>query len=443
MTGSRAAYVRDAAGVLAAIGELIDAAEASIVLQMYLFAANGQLALVQPRDGAAAHAGVVCDWLIDKRRRHPAMPIVVVLDSNTPDDPARVIDGSAPLVSQRLRDAGIAVVVANLFHNRFDAERGFPPSCRFHHDGGDTPAEAWVPAQHRWQVLHNVEDHRKNLVIDGGAAALVTSHNLIDVAFDWHENGFVLAGDAARAVFVQAQAALARALEIPQRLDDDARAAVAALATTDAPARGWARALAPAEVTVLADAEIRARFEHVIDTAGAGDALDLATAYFSDLPLWDRLVAAAERGARVRVLVDDLVALPLPRLHGAVVRRLANRAVLDRARVASPPGLEVRVFHSGAGAMMHLKTLIARGREPVVIGGQCNATPNSFSGAWTETDVELRGCDAIVADATAHFEALWTHRDCAPLSPPGRWFRTRRTLAAAALAAFAVLGLTP
>lgn len=445
MTGSRAAYVRDAAGVLAAIGELIDAAEQSIVLQMYLFAANGQLALVQPRAGAEAHAGVVCDWLIAKRRRHPGMPIVVVLDSNTPDDPARVIDGSVPLVSQRLREAGIAVVVANLFHNRFDAERRFPASCRFHRDGRDTPAEAWVPAQQRWQVLHNVEDHRKNLVIDGGAAALVTSHNLIDVAFDWHENGFVLAGDAARTVFAQAQVALARALELPQRLDDRARAAVAALATTDTPSPvpHLARALVPTHVTVLADAEIRARFEHVIDTAGAGDALDLATAYFSDLPLWERLVAAAERGARVRVLVDDLVALPLPRLHGAVVRHLANRAVLDRARVASPPGLEVRVFHSGAGAMMHLKTLIARGREPVVIGGQCNATPNSFSGAWTETDVEVRGCDAIVAAATAHFEELWTHRDCAPLPPPGRWFRTRRTLAATALAAFALLGLTP
>lgn len=446
---ARAAYIRDAAGVLDAMGELIDVARSSIVLQMYLFAANGQLSLVLPRAGAAAHADLVADWLIAKRRRFPALPIAVVLDSNTPDDPARVVTPSR-LVGQRLRDAGIAVLTANLFHNRFDRSRRFPPACGLHRAAAAaTPPERWVAAQHRWQVLHNVEDHRKNLIIDGGAAALVTSHNLIDVAYDWHENAFLLDGAPARTLFAQAQRALTRALEIPQRLSREQRGAVAALASSAAEI-GTSRSLspalearlAPATVTVLSDEEIRPRFEAVLAAAGPGDAIDLATAYFSDRTLWARLVDAATRGARVRVLVDDLAALPLPQAHGLVVRGLANRAVLDLARTTAIPGLEVRVFHSAAGAMMHLKTLIARDGAPRVIGGQCNATPNSFSGAWTETDVEIAS-PAVVADATAHFDSLWRHPDCHPLAPPGRWFGARRRFTTAALAAFAAVGLAP
>jgi phosphatidylserine/phosphatidylglycerophosphate/cardiolipin synthase-like enzyme len=359
----------------------------------------------------------------------------VILDSNTPDDPARVVRPQ-PLLCRRLRDAGIAVVVANLFYNRFDGARTYPPSVAFHREWGDTPADAWVPAQQRWQTLHNVEDHRKNLVIDGGARALITSHNLIDVAHDWHENAFVFDGGAARAVWAQAQLSLARALEIPQRIDDDQRAMIAALIAQPVASS------ACSDVTVLANEEIRTRFDAVIGEAGAGDELDLATAYFSDRPTWHALVAAAERGARVRVLIDDLAALPLPSVTGAVVRGLANRAVLDLARTTAAPNLELRVFGSSAGAMMHLKTLIRRGRAPVVIGGQCNATPNSFSGAWLETDVEVRRA-GVVGDATAHFDDLWAREDSRPLAPPGRWFAPKRWLASAALAAFAAVGLSP
>ena len=444
MSTAGAAYVRDARGVRDAMIALIEQAERSIVLQMYLFAANGHLSLVRPRAEAARHAGVVADALIARQRRSPAMPIVVVLDSNTPDDPALVVTPST-LIAARLREAGVVVLTANLFHNRFDRGRWFPVAARLHHRQAQIPAERWVEAQHRWQVIHNVEDHRKNLVIDEGARALVTSHNLIDVAHDWHENAFIVVGAAARTVFAQAQEALARALEIPQRLEARPRQRVCELAAAPGGAgdgRGEDGGDDGDDASVLASEEIRPRFEAVIDAAGPGAELDLATAYFSDLRVWHRLVAAAGRGAHVRVLVDDLVALPLPRLHAAVVRGLANRAVLDAARTTHVPGLELRVFHSAAGAMMHLKTLIRRGPDPVVIGGQCNATPNSFNGAWTETDVEVTS-PAVVAAASAHVDWLWTHPASRALPPPGPWFGPQRRLAAAALAGFALVGLAP
>jgi hypothetical protein len=193
---------------------------------------------------------------------------------------------------------------------------------------------------------------------------------------------------------------------------------------------------------VLASEEIRPRFEAVIDEAGPGAAIDLATAYFSDLGLWRRLVGAARRGVRVRILVDDLMALPLPRLHATVVRGLANRRVLDAARTTAVPGLELRVFHSAAGAMMHLKTLIRRGPASVDNGGQCNATAKSFNGAWTETDVEISRPD-LVAAASAHHDWMWSHPASRALPPPGAWFGPRRRLAAAALAGFALVGLAP
>ena len=76
---SALAYVGDSQGILASFRALIDAAEHSIVLQMYLFAQNGDQTLLLPRPGAFAYAQTVADWLIEKKRTSPAMPIVVVL----------------------------------------------------------------------------------------------------------------------------------------------------------------------------------------------------------------------------------------------------------------------------------------------------------------------------------------------------------------------------
>ncbi len=331
------------------------------------------------------------------------------------------------LVREVLAAAGIAVLHANLFATTFDRSRRWPRGARLH-DGRyrDVAPAAYGRAQQRWQTWHNVEDHRKNLVIDDGAWAAITSHNLLDVASTWHENLFVVGGAAAGAVWDQARAAITAALTLPQRLTPEAAKRVAALAarrsTPTAPpligappiaalgALGDPTAIAaPADaaVEILSTRAIRPRLIAALAATQPGDQVRAASAWFSDQPLLDAFVAAAARGADVQILVDDLAALALDRIPSWFVRALANFRVTERARTLDLAGFALRVHPSANGRMMHLETAAFLGRDRrFAIGGQANYTPNSFNGAWHETGVVVEG-GAVVDRFLAQFGPLW------------------------------------
>ncbi|WP_437592234.1 phospholipase D-like domain-containing protein [Sorangium sp. So ce1000] len=467
------AYIGDSHGILSACRDLIEAAERSVVLQMYLFAANGDQTTLLPRPGAFPYADTVADWLIAKKRARPGVTVVVILDSNTPENPALTRRRETP-VRRRLADAGVLVLNACLFGARFDRRRRLLPRMNFHLDHARVraPIEAWVEHQNRWQVLHNVEDHRKNLVIDGGRAGAITSHNFIDAAFDWHENLFWLTGAVARRLWRVAIAAIDEALTIPQAIGAEGRAALRALVDDDAargpddlategasptptlaPVPGYAGGLRvplppPGALTAAGDETcalveheaIRARLEELFDGAAAGDELLVATTYLSDLPVIEALERAAARGARVRVLIDSIDALPLPPAAAWLIRNLVNHHGITRALEAEarwPDRFALRVHDSRGGAMMHLKTAARLGARPMLVGGQANFTPNSFSRAWLETDLETRD-PAFVSAFAAHFERLWG-LPASRRASSGRGSRARSAL----LRAFERLGLRP
>jgi phosphatidylserine/phosphatidylglycerophosphate/cardiolipin synthase-like enzyme len=457
------AYIGDSHGVLSACRDLVEAAERSVVLQMYLFAANGDQTTLLPRPGAFPYADTVADWLIAKKRARPDVTVAVILDSNTPANPA-LTRRRGTLVRERLADAGVLVLNACLFGAQFDRRRRLLPRMNFHLDHARVSIEDWVEHQNRWQVLHNVEDHRKNLVIDGGRAGAITSHNFFDTSFDWHENLFWITGSAARRLWRVATAAIDEALAIPQPIDAEGRAALHALAReparpgsapapTLAPVPGYAGGLRvplppPGALTAAGDETceiveheaIRARLTELFDGAGAGDELVVATTYFSDLPMLEALERAAARGVRVRVLIDSIDALPLPPAIAWMMRNLVNHRVIDRvieAEARWPDRFEVRVHDSRGGAMMHLKTAARLGARPALVGGQANFTPNSFSRAWLETDLETRA-PAVVAAFAAHFEQLWSLPESRrPEGGRGSWARS------AMLGAFERIGLRP
>jgi phosphatidylserine/phosphatidylglycerophosphate/cardiolipin synthase-like enzyme len=421
-------YVADAAAIAQTCHDLIAAARRSIVLQMYMFAGNGETEALRRLDGAFPYAHTVAGWLVDKKRRAPGVDIVVVLDTQTIDQPRLTRNRTGPLARDVLAAAGITVLHANLFATTFDPRRRLPPAARLHAGRYHAVAPAaYGRAQQRWQTWHNVEDHRKNLVIDDGAWAVVTSHNFLDIASAWHENAFVVGAPAAGGVWDQARAAIAAALEIPQRISEADRDRLRALAARpavvaappvprSAPVAELARlgdagaipAPHPAAIEVLETRAIRPRLVAALDATGPGDRVRAASTWFSDVALLDRFAAAAERGADVQLLVDDLAALPLGRVPSWFVRALANLRVIERAAARARPGFELRVHPSANRRMMHLKTCAFAGdrRPPFLIGGQANYTPNSFNGAWHETDVVVHG-EAAVAAFLAQYGPLW------------------------------------
>lgn len=457
------AYIGDPHGVLAAVRDLIDAAEESIVLQMYLFAKNGDQTLLLPREGAFPYADAIADWLIAKKRARPGMPVVVILDSNTPANPA-LTRRKGKLVRQELREEGIVVLDACLFGARFDRRRRWLPRMNLHLEHEGVAASEWVERQNRWQVLHNVEDHRKNLVIDGGRAAAITSHNVFDVAWDWHENLFWLTGDAARALYRVAARAIAEALTIPQEISPRERQElerlVSAGASTRTPVDEPAPSLSPVGgfplpppatrglafdegCAIVENEDIRPRLVAMFDGAGEGDALLVASTYFSDLQTLQALARAAERGARVEILVDSLHALPLPPPASWLTRSLVNHRVISRAHALvarTPDRFALRVHDSRGGAMMHLKTAARVGADPMLIGGHANYTPNSFSGAWLETDVETRS-PAIVQAFADHFRRLFD--SSVAVGARGWTDAPGDALRSALLSMFALAGIEP
>jgi phosphatidylserine/phosphatidylglycerophosphate/cardiolipin synthase-like enzyme len=460
---AQAAYIGEPRQLAQTLHELIRMARESIVLQMYLFAADGQLSLLMPGRAPFPYARTVAHWLIEKRQREPHVLIVVVLDTNTADDPRRVrVPGD--LVRHQLERAGVVVLNANLFHTRYDARRTLFPGMDFHLHWRECPSAEWVARQQAWQSLHNVEDHRKNLVIDQGTWGAVTSHNLFDAAACWHESLFLFDGAPARALWRSAREAIRLALELPQRIDEAQRASLLVLLPREAAGSPTYQLLplaaeleryvaleAPAlprpvlrsaRLRTLDNEAIRPALEAAIDRVPPGGQIAVATTYFSDLDILERLFAAARRGVSVRVLVDDIGALPLPLLVSIFVRQLINRRVLEVARQRAPAGFALRIHRSRGRAMMHLKTAAFVGQEAVLIGGQANFTPNSFNGAWWETDVEAESPE-LAADFLAHFEALWALPSCEPLRPVRPWSWLWAQLCLATLALLSRCGLQP
>lgn len=436
-------YVGDRHAILSALRDLIEAAEQSIILQMYLFAASGDQTLLLPRLGSFPYAETVAKWLVEKKQKQPHVDIVVILDSNTPANPARTRSRQVR-VRELLGKNGIVVLCANLFSTAFDKRKRLHPAMNFHLHHRDVDAENWVEDQNRWQALHNVEDHRKNLIIDGGRAAVVTSHNLFDPSYDWYENLFWLCGDAAQTLWGSALSALSAALllpcslPLPQRNQLLQRLSAQAPDDTELPTQnivpsgrivdGYPLPLStnvqsPALLSpdsdgrLIENEQIRTRIEALIAESKSGDEILVATAYFSDQDMFSAIAAAVRRGVRVRILIDSLSALLLPPLSAWLTQNLVNHQVMQRARrlqAEHPQEFSLRIHHSHAGAMMHLKTVARLSPRPLLIGGQANFTPNSFSGAYLETDLEITSPTVISAFA-AHFDELWELPAVTPL----------------------------
>lgn len=425
-------------------------------MQMYLFSADGHQTLLLPRDSCFPYADTVANWLIDRKRARPGLEIVVILDTNTPDSGTRVRREGAR-VRERMRAAGICVLNANLFENAFDRRPRLLPAMNFHLQHEGTPVKSWVARQNRWQTLHNLEDHRKNLVIDRGRAGAITSHNLFDAAYDWHENLFWLTGTVAAELWDTARASLNLALRLPQPIAATDRASLERLAQTRArpgaplfptgnPVSGYtvetdehAEVLREVQRVPIVDATshllhntaILPALLTLLEQSGNGDDLLVASAYFSSHEVVVALLAAASRGARVFILIDSLTGLLVPEPLSWLTRNLCNfrvqrrigaywrvteRSEVPHSELPQRNQVQLRVFDSQNGPVMHLKTIVRLGRHPTVLAGQANLTPNSFKGAWLETDIQSES-PALAQRVAAHFWRLWNDERAKDVTP--------------------------
>lgn len=370
---------------------MIDAARRFVVLDVFLF--NDDYERSKTFDPLARQ---LTEKLVAAAGR--GVPVVVVTD------PINTFYGAYenPYLS-RLEDAGVQVIITALEPLRdsnplysgpyrllgapFGVSQARTLTNPFSPDAPKVSVSALL------KMLNFKANHRKLVATDSGL--LVMSANPHDASSNHSNIGFS----------VNAPALTASALETEQ--------AVAALsgAQTDlmqlAGAAAGENASGQYGVRLLTEGRIRDRIREAVQTAGSGDRIDIAVFYLSHRGLIDDLVAAAGRGAQVRLLLDankdafgrEKNGIPNRQTAAELVRRgdgnITARWVLTH------------------GEQFHSKLIQVSGpKVSTVIGGSCNFTRRNFDNLNLEADLMITGpSDAPLFQAIDDwYGTLWDNR---------------------------------
>lgn len=373
---------------------LIDSAQTMLVLDMFLYndfaGENGVRPLSEELTAA----------LIDAKTAHPTMPVVLITD------PFNTLYGGLPSTYfDRLEAAGVDVVLTDL--NKLPASNAtwtvlWTICCRF---VGNNDHRGWLPnpvgpgkvtLRSYLHLLNFRANHRKTLVVHTGTEwrALVTSMNPHD-ASSRHDNNAVVFNGAAAADLLQTE----RAAALMSGYD-------AASDWPPAPEPGTDLEEAEFTVQVLTEGAIERRLLEVINSTQSGDRIDLEVFYLSSRPVIKALIAAQERGADIRVMLD------------------ANRDAFGREKNGIPnrqaawdlhdEGIAVR-WCATEGEQCHRKWIridYANG-ETDIVAGSANFTRRNLHDLNMETSVYIstRSDHPEIVAMRAEFDRAWHNTD--------------------------------
>ncbi|MGC3872898.1 phospholipase D family protein [Halomonas sp. GXIMD04776] len=368
---------------------LIGQANRLVVLDMFLFndfsgAATGDF---RPLSAELTRA------LTQRKDQMPGLEVVLITDPlNT------VYGGLEPDHLKALRAAGIKIVMTDLTELRASnpAWSGFWYWCCSWL--GNNNRDGWLPnplgegevtLRSYLQLLNFNANHRKTLVVDSGESwvGLVTSANPHD-ASSAHDNvALRFQGPAAIDLLATERAVAAMS---GSRIDFGTP-------VIEEPVEGDGSRL-----QILTESRIGNALRIAIDSAEPGDRIDIAVFYFSHRELLASVVAAHERGVRIRVLLD-----PNKDAFGIKKNGIPNRqAAADLHRA----GVPVR-WCATMGEQCHAKLFLKRSLsgDAALILGSANFTRRNLDNLNLETSVRLKGnaqTPAII-DAASYFARYW------------------------------------
>ncbi|WP_306462088.1 phospholipase D family protein [Halomonas borealis] len=332
--------------------------------------------------------------LVRQRRRHPGLRAILITDPvNT------LYGGLAPEHLERLREAGVEVVITDLERLRASNPLWTGLWALGPRWFGNRATAGWLPnalgpgevTLRSYLALANVKaNHRKTLVVDQGDgwAGLVTSANPHD-ASSLHGNVALRVEGAAALDLLASERVVASWSGVtvpgpapPPSAEDDASGA---------------------RLQLLTEGAIREALIDAVAKAGEGDRLAVAVFYLAHRGMIDALLAAHRRGVEVRVLLD-----PNREAFGLDKGGIPNRPVADELVAA---GIPVR-WCATRGEQCHTKLLMrhpAEGGEVELILGSANFTRRNLDDLNLETSVRLLGPPDLPAlsDAEAFFARRW------------------------------------
>ncbi|HVS14883.1 MAG TPA: phospholipase D-like domain-containing protein [Thermoanaerobaculia bacterium] len=406
---------RDAAGrtvpdhrIFDHVFELIDRAERLVVIDMFLFNDFAGAA----GEGFRPLSDQLTERLLEKRRERPGIDLLLITDpinAHYGGRPSRHVD--------RLRAGGVQVVYTDLERLRDSnplwstpwrvALQWFGNSTR----GGWLPSpfdpEAAVTLRTYFALLNFKANHRKVVVADdpdGGLVALATSANPHDASSRHSNVAALVRGSLARDV-------LASELRVARFSGWRGR-------ITPPPATAPPPLVTPVRVRFVTEGAIRDGVLDALAAASAGDRIDLAMFYLSHRDVIGGLLAAARRGARVRLVLD-----PNRDAFGREKDGIPNRSVAHELVTRGRGNVEVRWYRTD-GEQFHTKlTVVRAGGVARASLGSANLTRRNVDDLNLEANVELEAPlgSALDRALAANFERLWSNRDGTFTDPYDRW----------------------
>jgi hypothetical protein len=363
------------------------------------------------------------DALIAARRAQPQLQVLLITD------PINDVYGGMPSGDlHALRGAGVDVVVTDLDRLR-DPNPLYSSLWRLaiRWWSGDGRGDGWLPNPlavgpsrvtfRAWARLLNMKaNHRKVLIADdgvGGLVGLVGSMNPHD-ASSAHSNLALQVRGAALEPLLASELAVARfsgwrgEWPTPTASSSAARTppGIDANGAADADMAAFASG-ALVRVRALTEGAIADAVLERLARAGPATRIEVAMFYLSDRRVIAALLAAAARGAAIRVLLD-----PNKDAFGREKSGIPNRPVASELVARSDGAIRLRWYRTH-GEQFHVKMLAVRDPDRIWLTiGSANLTRRNVADFNLEANlaVEAAPSAGITLAVERWFETLWNNR---------------------------------
>jgi hypothetical protein len=397
-----------------------------LVIDWFLFNEQpGPAGALRYQNGIRPVARELREALLTLREAQPRLPILVLIDPI--NDYYR---GSVPEFLAPLAQAEIDVVVTNLDRLR-DSNAAYGGLWRLLfawwlkpgvQSVWSNPLDAHGPALPLAALLripHFKANHRNLLITSDGQGSLrglLSSGNPHDAGSAHSNVALALHGEPLRALLDselaiagfsgwQGEPELRAAIDIAQHAGAgvDGNATLTAIGgdpSTAAPS-------ATHHVSIATEGAIRTALLEAMNTAGPGDEVDIAQFYLSERKMIGALLAAADRGASIRILLD-----PNKDAFGREQSGLPNRPVASELVAASDGAIKLRWYRTH-GEQFHVALAAIRHGETLWLTvGSANFTRRDLGNYNLAANVLVRAPRHGTLDTTVAnwFDTLWQNR---------------------------------
>ncbi|MGN7359232.1 phospholipase D family protein [Paenibacillus sp. SAF-054] len=397
--------------ILQRIHEIVDDSRKFLVIDLFLFNDYTHKDQQFPKISQE-----LTDKLVRHKRDYPDMDIVLITDD------VNTNYGSAPNpLLEQLKAARIRVIVTDVDPLR-DSNPIYSAVWRTFFQWFGQSGKGWLPnlmanggpkmTIRSYLKLVNVKaNHRKVIVSEN--TALVSSGNVHD-ASAYHSNvAFEVQGPIIKDILASEQAAadLSNGGKLP----------------VYAPDRNAGTEEGPLGVRYLTEGKVYKYVLQEIDAAQKGDTLWMGMFYIADEKVLTALLAAADRGVDVRLLLD-----PNENAFGQEKIGIPNRPVAAELRKRSKERIAIRWYHT-TQEQFHTKMMYIRKPqgESIILGGSTNMTPRNLDNYNLENDlwVSVPAGDPLDRQMTEYFDRLWNNKggsfslDLSAYQEQSTWFK--------------------